>query len=56
VMSNFLNADIPAEGCTRCDCGAKYWDGLICHSCKEPFKPWLYEWDEVDGHVRKECV
>jgi hypothetical protein len=23
----------PKEGCTRCACGAKYWDGLTCHSC-----------------------
>lgn len=24
---------LPQEGCTRCHCGAKYWDGDICHSC-----------------------
>ena len=23
----------PQEGCTRCWCGSKYWDGDICHSC-----------------------
>lgn len=25
----------PEEGCTRCHCGAKYWDGLKCASCGE---------------------
>lgn len=31
----------PVEGCTRCACGAKYWDLInqswICASCKEPW-------------------
>lgn len=26
------------EGCTRCGCGAKYWEKDVCVSCKEPFK------------------
>ena len=29
----------PIEGVDRCDCGAKYWDGLTCHSCGESFRP-----------------
>ena len=28
----------PVEGLDRCECGAKYWDGLYCHSCAAPFK------------------
>lgn len=24
---------LPVEGCDRCVCGAKYWDGDRCHSC-----------------------
>lgn len=31
----------PEEGCTRCYCGAKYWDGTRCASCGE-------EWDGTD--------
>lgn len=37
---------VPLEGCTRCWCGAKYWDvldtGTFCASCGEPFRPWQY--------------
>ncbi len=29
----------PIEGCTFCGCGSKYWDGDICHSCGERFRP-----------------
>lgn len=25
----------PRDGLDRCDCGSKYWDGDICHSCGE---------------------
>ena len=32
----------PQEGCTRCWCGSKYWDGDICHSCGE-------KWDGHDS-------
>lgn len=32
-------AATPAEGIDRCPCSCKYWDGLNCHSCGEPFKP-----------------
>lgn len=37
---------IPVEGCTRCWCGAKYWDGLTCASCGEIFKERDYVLDE----------
>lgn len=30
---------LPREGCDRCWCGAKYWDGNICHSCGEQYDP-----------------
>jgi methionyl-tRNA synthetase len=30
---------IPTEGVTRCECGAKYWDGTKCASCGETYKP-----------------
>jgi hypothetical protein len=29
----------PCEGLDRCHCGSKYWDGLNCHSCGDPFRP-----------------
>ena len=29
----------PLEGCDRCHCGAKYWDGNVCHSCGEKWRP-----------------
>lgn len=29
----------PTEGVTRCDCGSKYWDGNVCHSCGERYSP-----------------
>ncbi|HEY5785251.1 MAG TPA: hypothetical protein VIT65_10780 [Microlunatus sp.] len=28
----------PVEGVDRCECGAKYWDGLRCHSCGALFQ------------------
>lgn len=28
----------PIEGCTRCDCGCKYWDGNVCHSCGSKYR------------------
>ena len=31
----------PEEGCTRCACGSKYWDGDTCASCGE-------KWDGYD--------
>lgn len=33
------NAPLPEEGCDRCACGSKYWDGDRCHSCGEKFIP-----------------
>ena len=29
----------PIEGCTRCYCGAKYWDADVCHSCGDKYRP-----------------
>lgn len=29
----------PQEGCTRCGCGSKYWDGDFCASCGERYRP-----------------
>lgn len=46
----------PEEGCTRCDCGSKYWDGNRCHSCGDRFRPWLYNWTTTEGHTRKEGI
>jgi hypothetical protein len=36
----------PTEGCTRCWCGAKYWDGFTCHSCGHPYHPDMDKDDE----------
>jgi len=33
----------PIEGVTRCPCGAKYWDGNVCHSCGETFRSSNYD-------------
>lgn len=30
---------MPREGCDRCWCGAKYWDGTTCVSCGEKWDP-----------------
>jgi hypothetical protein len=38
----------PREGIDRCDCGSKYWDGIVCHSCGETF-PALECLDGPDG-------
>lgn len=42
----------PVEGCTKCWCGAKYWDfrgdGIFCHSCGERFYAWHFILDQ-DG-------
>ena len=41
---------IAVEGCTRCICGAKYWEFDICHSCgKSLFLP-FQDMEQVD-HV-----
>jgi len=37
-----LEQEAPVEGVTRCECGSKYWDGMLCHSCREEWKG-LYE-------------
>lgn len=29
----------PREGIDRCPCGAKYWDGSVCASCGERYRP-----------------
>jgi hypothetical protein len=29
----------PTEGIDRCACGSKYWDGSLCDSCGEKFRP-----------------
>lgn len=29
---------LPREGIDRCDCGSKYWDGDVCHSCGEKWR------------------
>ena len=31
------------EGCTRCECGSKYWENDICHSCGKPFLALVFE-------------
>ena len=31
------------EGCTRCECGSKYWENDICHSCEKPFLALVFE-------------
>lgn len=31
---------LPREGVDRCHCGAKYWDGDLCHSCGGRWRPW----------------
>ena len=54
TTTHHTDPNTPEEGCTRCDCGSKYWDGLTCHSCKETFKPWRYDWDAEEGHTLKE--
>ena len=25
------------EGCDRCECGCKYWEGDVCIDCRRPF-------------------
>jgi len=47
---DFPAADGPYEGLTRCDCGAKYWDGDRCHSCGDRYRAHLYD----DNTNRKE--
>lgn len=39
----------PREGIDRCPCGAKYWDGNVCHSCGATFEP-----DTQDPGYRRE--
>lgn len=29
---------IAEEGCTRCECGCKYWENDVCVSCGEPYR------------------
>ncbi len=31
------NADLPQEGCDRCPCGCKYWNGKFCVDCGDKF-------------------
>lgn len=54
TTTHHTDPNTPEPFLTRCHCGSKYWDGLTCHSCKETFKPWLYEWDAEEGHTLKE--
>lgn len=51
---------VPVEGCTRCWCGAKYWDfrshGIFCHSCGERFYDWQYALDAEGIPQTKDAV
>jgi hypothetical protein len=40
VPETRVSPALPREGVDRCYCGAKYWDGTVCHSCGHRWKPW----------------
>lgn len=39
TVNLFTDEVVPTEGVTRCDCGSKYWDENVCHSCGEKYRP-----------------
>ena len=42
-QDEILGNKLAKEGCTRCQCGSKYWENDICHSCGKPFLALVFE-------------